>query len=134
MKEKTIFRTEGLTGEVTSFASSGTRILELDDTPGCIKPPNLGHMISRGQEVYPISLKQRTLVKMIILQVNVNLQTWSLVSGLHLKTRGDPCQTWLFYKVMQEKPGFSVEKSSVSNSADKSNLSESEKLVIQFFW
>ena len=37
-------------GEVTSFASNKTEILELVDTPGSMKLSNFGHMISRGQE------------------------------------------------------------------------------------
>ena len=41
-----------------SFASNKTQVLELVDTPGCMKPSNFGHMISHGQGAYPISLKQ----------------------------------------------------------------------------
>ena len=36
-------------GEVTSFGSNKTQILELVDTPSHIKPSNFGHMISHGQ-------------------------------------------------------------------------------------
>ena len=45
------------------FASNKTQILELVDTPGRIKPSTFGHMISGGQEAYPISLKQSTISK-----------------------------------------------------------------------
>ena len=31
-----------------------------------MKPSNFGHMISRGQEAYPVSRKQSRLVKMIV--------------------------------------------------------------------
>ena len=31
-----------------------------------MKPSNFGHIISRGQEAYPVSLKQSRLVKMIV--------------------------------------------------------------------
>ena len=31
-----------------------------------MKPSNFGHMISRGKEAYPVSLKQSRLVKMIV--------------------------------------------------------------------
>ena len=48
-----------------SVASKKTQTLELVDTPGSIKPSNFGHMISHGQEAYPVSLKQSRLVKMI---------------------------------------------------------------------
>ena len=42
--------------EVTSFASNKTQILELVDIPGRMKPSNFGHMISRGQGAYSVSL------------------------------------------------------------------------------
>ena len=49
-----------------NFASNKTQILELVGTPGLMKPSNFGHMISHGQEAYPVSLKQSRLVKMIV--------------------------------------------------------------------
>ena len=61
-----MLRKEGWIGEKTIFASNETQILELVDTPGRMKPSNCGHMISRGQEAYPISLEQSRLVKMIV--------------------------------------------------------------------
>ena len=40
-----------------SFANIKTQTLELVDTLGGMKPSNFRHMISRGQEAFPISLK-----------------------------------------------------------------------------
>ena len=48
------------------------QVIELVDTPGCMKPSNFGHMISRGKEAYPVSLKQSRLVKVIVF-----LKFWS---------------------------------------------------------
>ena len=49
-----------------SFPSSKTQILEVVDTLDHMKPSNFGHMISCGQEAYPISLRQSRLIKMIV--------------------------------------------------------------------
>ena len=49
---------------LTSFASNKTHVLELVDTPGHRKPSHFGHMISRSQESYPVSLKKSRLLKM----------------------------------------------------------------------
>ena len=51
-----------------SFASNKTKILELVGTSGHMKPSNFGHTISHRQEVYPVSLKQNRLVKMIVFE------------------------------------------------------------------
>ena len=48
--------------KLMSFASNKTQILELVDTPSRLKPSNFGHMISRGQGVHPISLKQAKMM------------------------------------------------------------------------
>ena len=61
-------------GEVMSFASKKTKILELVDTLGRMKPSNFGHMIS---------LKQRRLVK---LNLSPHLQSYWLKTG-RKKTR-----------------------------------------------
>ena len=55
-QERPIFRKEG---ELTSFASNKIQILELVCTPGHKKPSNCGHMISHGQEAYPVGLEWR---------------------------------------------------------------------------
>ena len=40
-----------------------------------MKPSNFGHMISHGQEAYPVSLKQSRLVKMVVFEeINCILQ------------------------------------------------------------
>ena len=54
-----------------SFASNKTQILAFVDTPCRIKLSNFGHMISRGLEVYPVSLKQGGLVKTIVASLRV---------------------------------------------------------------
>ena len=61
-QEIPILSKEGWMGEITSFASNKTQISELVGTPGRIIPPNFGHMISHGQEAYPVSLKQSRLI------------------------------------------------------------------------
>ena len=64
---KTNIQKEGVgIHEVKCLASDKTQILELVDTPGHMKPSNLGHMISHGQEAYLVSLKRRRLVKIIV--------------------------------------------------------------------
>ena len=55
-----------------SFASNKTQILELVDTPGRRKLSNFGHMISCGQEAYPINLKESRLLKMIVMYLFCN--------------------------------------------------------------
>ena len=49
-------------GEATSFSSYKTQLV---DTPVHIKLSNFGHMISRVEEAYPVSLKRKRLVKII---------------------------------------------------------------------
>ena len=46
-----------------------------------IKPSNFGHMISRGQEAFPLSLKQSRLVKMIALMLDK--ECWTVSPGLN---------------------------------------------------
>ena len=57
------------------------QILELVDTPYHMKPSNFGHMISHGQEAYPVSLKQSKLLKMTVLERKTYRQ--SLVSSVN---------------------------------------------------
>ena len=49
----------------TIFASNKTQILKLVDTPGRMKPSNFGHMISQGQEAYPVSLMSQSIPTLI---------------------------------------------------------------------
>ena len=65
-QEGPIFRKEGRIGEVMNFTSNKTQILELVNTPGRRKPSNFSHIISCGQEAYPISFKQSRLLKMTV--------------------------------------------------------------------
>ena len=65
---KTNLQQGGVNGEVTSFASNKAQVLELVETPCLMKPSNFSHMISHGQEAYPVSLKRSRLEKMIVFE------------------------------------------------------------------